>query len=117
MDRKKVFTELRDLCKNKKKDDNDGSFYIRLYEDLEAAKCVDYDYRNSLEAAQKKYSVNEGEHIYSSLIPHVKKLSFNECCSMITFLLRAERWSGGWIDECLGNGELYALLSRACETL
>ena len=112
---KKEFQRLVEIFKDKQ-EDSDGILSSKLYKGLGRAGCLDQEYNEHLEATRDKYSPNS-EHPYYALIPHIQDLTFDECCAMLTFVLRAERWSDGWFDECLSNGNIYELLSRACEVI
>ena len=114
IDRKILFTELCELLNDKKLSEDD--LYVKLYDDLEAAGCCDHNYLKHLDDIEAKYSLGKEAHGFIDAVPHIKDLSFNECCTLLTFLFRAERWAGGWFETYLNDGTIYKLLSRARDT-
>ena len=117
VNKKAVFNELSEIFGNEH-NYSDGKLYSKLYMDFTAAECFDDDYFNNLIALKGKYSPNDrDDNSYNAVIPYINKLSFKDCCTLLSFLLRAERWSEGWFEECLQNGSVKSLLERARDTL
>ena len=114
-DRKAIFQELLAIFKDKV-EDRDGTLYERLYEELNDSDCLDKEYHEHIKILSDKYSPGS-DYSYDVIIHHVNEFSFDECCSMLTFIIRAERWSDGWFNECLANGDIYRLLSNAYELI
>lgn len=111
-EQRKIFMNLRDMCKNPEfeKIGNEvfskGNEISRLYEDLEKTSNLDVDYADHI-----------GERNGYELASNPEKLTFKECCTVLTFLLRAEHWSPGAFVEALQDGTVYKLLSRAVEVM
>ena len=115
-DKKTVFNELYELV-NGARDYSDRKLYHNFYMRFATAECFDDDYLNNLNVLKGKYSINDRDSIYHAIIPLVDQLSVEECCTLLSFVLRAERWSEGWFKECLQNGSIQSLLARAREII
>ena len=108
----KRFMRIRDKCKNPKFEKVNGILYSKgdeyqeLYKLLDETGNLDVKYIDNL----------KGRNGYE-LAGQSEKLTFKDCCTVLTFILRAERWTDGAFGGELKNGNVYALLSRACEEL
>ncbi len=111
-EQRKVFMELRDMCKNPKFEQiggmtfSKGEEYSRIYSGLEKTGNLDVNYADNLKN-------NDGYE----LAANPEKLTFKECCTVLTFLLRAEHWSEGAFTEALADGSVYKVLSRLVEAM
>ena len=109
---RKLFMGLRDMCKNPKFEVvgdylySKGEEYTRIAQALLDSNTLDVDYANHI----------KGESGYD-MARHPEELTFKECCTALTFLLRAERFSPMAFTEALQDGTVYKLLSRMCEVL
>lgn len=111
-EQRKLFIDLRDLCKNPQIEQisnkvySKSDEYARTYDVLEKTGNLDVKYADHL----------EGKDGYE-LASKPDKLTFKECCTVLTFLLRAEHWSDGAFTEALMDGSVYKVLARAVETM
>lgn len=105
-EKRKILIRYRDLFKGKKAEEDNNELYLKFYNDLEASECIDYDYSDHM---------NHGE--YDDAISHAGDFSFQECCAYLTFVLRGERWAGGWFAKCIDDGTIHQLLSRMLEVM
>ena len=109
---RKLFMELRDMCRKPEIQQignmtfSKGDEYSRIYSGLEKTGNLDIDYADNL----------KGKDGYE-LAANPSNLTFKECCTVLTFLLRAERWSDGAFTEALMDGSVYKVLSRAVEVM
>ena len=69
-------------------------------------KMVDVDYNNNMTMIKKKYGKKYVEELSK------EKLDFLEIITVFTLIHRAERFSGGWYDDCEADGTYYNLLCR-----
>ncbi len=112
VEQRKVFIELRDFCRKPELEKiGDEMFskrdeYRRIYEGLEKTGNFDVNYADNLKG-------RDGYEMASN----AEKLTFKECCTVLTFLLRIERFSAGAFTEALSNGNIYKLLARAVEVM
>lgn len=114
---KEIFEGLRDICRNSIGEDDDDkscAAYSEVYKGLEETGNLDYDCLRHLNG--RGYE----------LAGKPEKLTFSECCTVLTFLLRAERFTDGYFDghyfggaftSALKDGTVYRILDRACELL
>lgn len=98
-----VFTVLRDLSVRK---EPMGDEYRKIYEGLEETGTLDADYAENL-----------GDRNGYALAKNADVLSFKDCCTVLTFLLRAEHWTPGAFNDALQSGSIHRLLKRAVEVL
>ena len=105
----KIFTAMRDYCSIEPEYETFGNETFskreesaKIYEGLEATGDMDYNYLANL----------KGRSGYE-LARHPENLTFQECCSVLTFLLRAEHWT----EYPLDVEAAYKVLSRACDLL
>lgn len=117
-------TVLDELCRlvNGASDYCDRKLYRNFYMCFVKTGCFDDDYINKFNVMKEKYANhNNNEHedkdICHAIIAHVDEFSFQECCTLLSFVLRAERWSEGWFEECLRNGSIQSLLARTQEII
>ena len=112
VEQRKAFMSIRDMCKAPKFETIGGHLYSKsdeyseLYDVLDKTGNLDVDYANHL----------EGKNGYD-MATKAERLTFNECCTVLTFLLRAERFTEGAFAEALQDGTVYKLLSRAVEVM
>ena len=111
-EQRKIFIDLRDFCSRpifekigdetfSKRDE-----YRRIYEGLEKTDNFDVNYADNL----------KGKDGYE-MASNAEKLTFKECCTVLTFLLRAEQFAEGAFTEALSNGNVHKLLARAVEVM
>ena len=105
-EQRKILQEWREKFKSFKAKDATPKMYSRFYEDLERAGLIDTNYTEHMKG-----------RTLDDVIPNVKELSFSDCKTYLTFILRAERWAEGWFSERTENGDIYKLLSRAGEVI
>lgn len=111
---KKRFTEMRDKCRNPKVKKegyflySEGNEYEEMYELLGDTETLDREYLDNMREIRKK----TGDDISKA-----EKLTFKECCTALTFVLRSEHWQDGSFAEYLQDGTVYSLLSRAVEVM
>lgn len=109
---RKLFIGIRDTCKNPKFEEISGNLYSkgdeysRIHRVLDETGTLDYDYADNL-----------GNRNGYELARTPENLTFKDCSTALTFLLRAERFSEGAFTEALKDGTVYKLLSRMVETL
>lgn len=109
---RKRFIALRDKCQNPEFETVDGMQiskgreYNELYKLLEDTGNFDVDYADNLKG-------RDGYEVAAD----AENLTFNDCCTALTFLLRAERFSEGTFTEALEDGTIYELLTRAVEVM
>ena len=109
---RKRFFELRDMCRKPKFETinrttySKGNEYKKLYEMLENTGNFDVNYADNL----------KGKSGYE-MGANAENLTFKECCTVLTFLLRAERFSEGAFTGALADGTVYKLLKRAAEVM
>ena len=109
---RKLFIKLRDECKNPTFETigdltfSKGHEYSDIYDGLEKAKLLDYDYFASL-----------GNRNGYELAANSEKLSLKECGTVLTWFLRGDRFTEGLWNSVLEDGTIHKLLSRICETL
>ena len=112
-EKQKVFIELRDLCNKPFEFElidgirfSKGDEYALVHKGLEKTGCFDRNYLANL----------DGKDGYE-MAENPEQLTFEECCTVLTFLLRAERFSEGLFDSMLENKTIYKLLKRAVEVM
>ena len=107
---RKRFIEIRDLCHNPEFEQNSrytkNNEYQKLYKTLEDTNNLDVNYADNL----------KGKNGYE-MAKKAESLTFKECCTVLTFLLRAERFAEGAFTEALADGTVYKLLKRAVEVM
>ena len=109
---RKLFMELRDMCKNPKFEVvgghlySKGDQYSKAYSVLTETGTLDVDYMDHI----------KGGNGYE-MASHPEKLTFEDCCTVLTYILRSEHWSDGAFAEALENGTVYKVLSRAVEVM
>ncbi|MBR0075479.1 MAG: hypothetical protein IJP96_06975 [Synergistaceae bacterium] len=116
-DKKEKLKELRDVFAKKRLTfDKDGfprdteGIYSTLYKGLEKAKVLDSEYLKNFGKIVDKL----GERLSGT--DYMNELSFNECCTLMTFFLRGERMSPGHFFSRVKDGTILKLLDRAVET-
>lgn len=110
----KRFTVMRDKCRNPKVKlegyllTSEGDEYREIYELLGDTETLDENYSDNMRSISKKTGDD---------ISRTGNLTFRECCTALTFVLRSEHWNEGSFAENLQNGTVYKLLNRAVEML
>lgn len=100
-----AFKKLRgELEQASLREDGSRSFWTRLYQEMENLKCIDDDYF--------EHSAAWGS--IDNAIGHVQGMSFDECCTWLTWALRGERFCDGLFADCIKQGWIQALLERIC---
>lgn len=102
---RKRFIEVRDLCRNPEEKQM-GNEYRKVYRMLDDTGNLDVNYADNL----------KGRDGYE-MAAKAETLTFKECCTVLTFLLRAERFSEGAFTGALSDGTVYRLLKRAAEVM
>lgn len=77
-------------------------FTILLYK----YELIDRNYSENLTKINEKY----GQKYIEDLAK--EKLDFFEIMTVFTFIHRADRFSGGWYEDCIEDNTYYNLLSR-----
>lgn len=77
-------------------------FTILLYK----YELIDRNYSENLTKINEKY-----DQIYIENLSK-EKLDFFEIMTIFTFIHRADRFSGGWYEDCIKDHTYYNLLSR-----
>ncbi len=103
-DKKEVLRKYRDVFRGRKASGATTELYTNFYRDFEEAGLID-----------TKYSDHMNGKTLEDVMPDVAKMSYADCLTWLTFILRAQRWSDGWFADSTENGTIYRLLSRACE--
>ena len=109
---RKLFTELRDMCKSPKFEKagrfwgSKGDEYERVARALLDSNTLDVDYASHI----------KGTDGYT-MASHPENLTFEECCTAMTYLVRAQHWDDITFMEALQDGTVYKLLTRMCEVL
>ena len=85
--------------------DKMGNLYSDLYKGLDKAGLLDRDYLDHL-----------GKDGGYAMFNRASDLSLQECGTALTFILRAAHFSDVEVfDEYVLNGNIYKVLSHACE--
>ncbi len=100
MNKNDVFNKLRDDFRDNNYGDDPWSL---LYGELGELNCLDSDYI--------AHTKNQND------LDSIATMSFDNCCSWLTWALRGERFNEGLFDSQLKNGNILALLDRACDSL
>ena len=103
-DKKEVLSKYRDIFRNRKASGATSELYTNFYRDFEKVGLIDTRYSDHM----------KGKTI-DDVISGVARMSYSDCLTWITFILRAQRWSDGWFADRTEDGTIYKLLSRACE--
>lgn len=93
------FKELRDKCQNPKIEEVD-KIYKALYKLLEDTNNMDFDYL---------------DHFKEKFFTKIEKLTFKQCCTALTFILRSEHFSNGSFADYFMDRTVYRLLDRAAQ--
>ena len=80
--------------------------YIDFYDDLQDSGLMDMEYLDHM-----------GDKSFDEVIPKVGEMSYQDCLTYLTFILRSEHWSEGWFLSCIKDGSIYKLLSRLLEVM
>ncbi len=78
-----------------------------LYASMEGAGCLDSDYVQHTDEYDGIDSVRD----------RIGKMSFSECCTWLTWILRGDRLCEGLFDSCVQDGAIPDLMKRACTEL
>ena len=105
-DKKAIIKDLQDLFSKKNvPEDKMNDMYTQLYKGLDKIKSLDFNY---IENFEKIKGAN-----YDEKIKYLNDFSFDNCCTLLTFLLRGERFSEGLFEGAVKNGDVLQLLERA----
>ena len=107
MTKKEKINELIGVFENAKSDDD--SLYRTLYQGLEDIDALDLNYIDNLD----KLEGND----YDEKMSHIDDFSFENCCTVLTALLRGERFVEGVFFEAVESGDVLRLLERAYDVL
>ena len=109
MNKKEKIKELMDMFAKIKAEGMEifsrGDIYGSLYKGLEAIDGIDRNYQENLD----KIKGND----YSEKITHLQDFSFKECCTVLTALLRYERFVEGVFYGAVRSGDVLKILSHA----
>ena len=112
-DKKQTIKKLRELFEKKRTaeelQEQEPKLYRTLYKGLEDVNGLDYEYLDNFRKIK-------GEN-YSEKIGHVNDFSFKDCCTLLTFILRAERFSDGFFYNAVSNGDVSRVLKRTKEIM
>lgn len=101
-----AFKKLRgELEQASLREDGSSDFWTRLYQEMEKLGCIDINY---LEHSKALSSIDNA-------IGHVQGMSFDECCTWLTWALRGERFCDGLFAGCIKQGHIRSLLDRVIE--
>lgn len=109
---RKRFMALRDKCQNSEFETVDG---------VQISKGREYSELHKLLEDTGNFDVNYGDNLRGrdgyEVVANADNLTFKECCTALTFLLRAERFDEGAFTEALADGTIYKLLKRSVEVM
>lgn len=97
-----MFKKLQRLMETEK---DESRLWTEFYSELERHEYLDSDYLEHTRNA----NINEA-------MKEIDRLSFEECCTWLTWILRGERFSAGLFGKNISNGNVKALLNQAEET-
>ena len=92
-----VLIELREAVRDGKCDDLWG----KAYGTLERENLLSSD-----------YSDDTGDTSIDDVKQNIGTMSFKECCTWLTWILRGERFCEGLFQECIDDGSFLSLLDR-----
>ena len=78
--------------------------WTSFYRAMESEGCIDV-----------KYLEHTTGQDLESAVKHADRLSKEEVCTWLTWILRGERFCEGLFESCIENGSFSALLSRGVE--
>lgn len=82
------------------------NLWSKVYEGLESAGYLDDNYLEHT----RDIDMDEA-------LKHINQMSFDECCTWLTWILRGNRFSEGLFDMNIENGNILRLLKRAEENM
>ena len=97
-----MFRKLQMLLETER---NESRLWTEFYVELEKHEYLDANYLEHTRNAD----INEE-------MKHIDTMSFEDCCTWLTWILRGERFSVGLFGKNISNGNVKALLNRAEET-
>lgn len=111
MNKKEKIKELMDLFKNFKLDEEaeyhgygTAEIYGALYKALEGMGELDHDYLNNFDKIK-----GDG---FNEKIVHLQELSFKECCTLLTAILRYDRFVEGLFYSVVKSGDVLKILTH-----
>ena len=107
MTNKEKINELIGVFTNAKS--SDTSLYATLYNGLESINALDLDYLDNFDKLKGS--------TYQEKLSHINEFTFKNCCTVMTALLRGERFVEGVFFEAVESGEILRLLQRAYSVL
>ena len=96
-----MFKKLQKLIKSGEK-----NLWSKVYEGLESAGYLD-----------DKYLEHTRDIDMDEAMKQVEQMSFGECCTWLTWILRGNRFSEGLFKMNIENGNISRLLKRAEESM
>ena len=110
-DKKKTLKNIRDLFAKsrteKELEAEEADLYSKLYKGIENAGIIDYNY-------SENFAKIKGDN-YSEKMEHVNDFTLKNCGTILTFILRGERFVERTFFEAVSSGNILKLLDRAAE--
>ena len=106
--KKQIFIGLRDYFKFKNLDAGDA--YDELRSKLEKTSSLDMAYIEHLTKLQEDVEIDD-------VFSNIGNLSFRDCCTCLTYILRLGHWTDDGFEEFLKNGTIYKILVQACKVM
>ena len=110
-DKKKTLTKIRGIfAKNRTEKEiaqEEAGLYSELYQGLEDVGMIDYNYSENFDKIK-------GQN-YPEKMEHVSDFTLKNCGTILTFILRGERFAEGTFFEAVSSGNILKLLNRAIE--
>ncbi len=110
-DKKEVFSNL--IEETQKAEKNEKGEYrallAKIYWDLNGIDCIDAKYMTN-------FNKLDGD-TYNEKITHIDSFSFENCCTVLTFLIYGNGLIRGIFTEAVDAGEVLALLQRAYDLI
>ena len=107
MSKKEKIKELIEVFEKAKSDDS--SLYSTLYKGLKDIDAIDHNYMDNFKRLK-------GDD-YAEKMSHLEEFTYENCCTVLTYLLRSERFVEGIFFEAVEAGDVLNLLQHAYEVL
>lgn len=104
MDRRKISDVIKHLLEEIDFSTSED-FYTQLYADIILTGIFDKQFSTNYKALQ-------GNN-YASKMSHILEFSFDDCCTLITYLLMIDRVVEGTFARAKASGDVKSLLERA----
>lgn len=86
-----------------------GDLYRTLYKGLDSIGELDYDYLNNMEKIK-------GTTLEDKM-KNLQNFTFKECCTLLTAILRSDRFVEGLFNSVVISGDVLRLLTHAYDIL